>query len=283
MNLPTLREPIVVREASWATIVLVLVATFGLITTIAIPRTISLMNELGDAAANLIILGGIFVVAIGAMAFLFGGLRPRDVGLRAGQLTEAIVVVASAWLIIQSAHAVAALLSRGMIRWDDTWQRPGATSALLLWLVAMVVGTALTEETVFRGFVFPQLYLKSPGSPRTRFWVAGIAAALLFGLLHLPRHIILGNMSTLALAARIPAHMLGALVATMVYLRTRNLWIVIGLHGIDNAPTRLVDSPMPPEPVLLLVEIALLVSWPWVARRPQHRGIAPILRDSIPL
>jgi membrane protease YdiL (CAAX protease family) len=280
MRLSTPREPIIVREASWATIVLVLVATFGLITTIALPAIISMMIELGDAAANLIIMGGIFVVAIGGIACLFGGLRPADVGLRSGKFMEAVIVVASAWIFIQLAHATAALLSSGSIQLDETWRFPGAIGKHLTWLVAMVVGTALSEETVFRGFVFPQLYLKSPGSPRLRFWVAALAAALLFGLLHVPRHIVLGNMTALALCARIPAHMVGGLIATLMYLRTRNLWIVIGLHGIDNAPTRLVDSPMPSEPVLLLVEIALLLCWPWLTRRPQHSGIAPILRDS---
>src|SRR5678816_1723657 len=100
MNLPTPREPIIVREASWTTIVLVLVATFGLITMIASPAVVSMITDLGDAAANLIIMGGIFVVAIGGIALLFGGLRSRDVGLRADKLIEALIVVASAWIVI---------------------------------------------------------------------------------------------------------------------------------------------------------------------------------------
>ena len=58
-----------------------------------------------------------------------------------------------------------------------------------------------------------------------------------------------------------------------------NLRVATG--GIDNAPMRLFDSPMPAEPVLLLVEIALLIAWPWLTRRLRQRGVAPILVDSL--
>ena len=68
-------------------------------------------------------------------------------------------------------------------------------------------------------------------------------------------------------------------MATLIYLRTRNLWIVIGLHGIENAPTRLFESPVPSE-ALLLVEIALLALWPWLVLRPRQRGFGAIVRES---
>ena len=270
------REPIIVREASWATIALVLVATFGLITVVLLPTIFVRLRPLGDGLANLVIFLGIFVVAIGGLASVFGGLRPRDVGLRLSKLTEAVIVVACVWTVMQAAHAVTGWLSHGSIQWDDAWQRFGVTDRLL-WLAIMVLGTALMEETVFRGFFFPQLYLKSPGSPRTRFWVAAIAAAILFGLFHLPRHIAFSDMNAIGMSARILAHALGGLLATTMYLRTRNLWIMIGLHGIENAPTKLVESPMPSELLLLVAEIVLLVSWPWLTRRPEQRGLAAIL------
>lgn len=278
MKLPDSREPIIVREASWATIVLVLMATFGLITAVFLPPILTRLIPLGDGLVGLVVFFGIFVVAIGACAIGFGGLRPRDVGLRLDKLAEALAVVACVWIVLQAAHAVAGLLSHGSLQWDDAWQRFGVTDRLL-WLAVMLFGTALTEETIFRGFAFPQLNLKCPGSRRTRFWVAALAAAILFGLFHVPRHIIFSDMSALGISARVLAHALGGLLATAMYVRTRNLSLMIGLHGIENAPTRLVSSPLPSESLLLL-ELVLLVSWPWLTRRPEQRGMAPIVGES---
>ena len=273
------RAPIVVREASWATITLVLIATFGLITAVFFPAIIKRLISLGDGLANLVIFAGILVVAIGGCAIGFGRLRPRDVGLRLNKLGQAVVVVACVWIVIQTAHAAAGLANHGSVRLDVAWQRFGVTDRLL-WFGVMLLGTALAEETIFRGFFFPQLYLKCSGSLRRRFWVAGIAAAILFGLFHVPRHIAFSEMSAIGLSARILIHALGGLLATALYVRTRNLWLVVGLHGLDNAPTRLVASPMPSEPVLLLVELVLLVSWPWLMRRSDQRGMAAIVSDS---
>jgi membrane protease YdiL (CAAX protease family) len=278
MNPSTSREPIIVREAGWTVILLVLLATYGVITAIALPGVVEFMSSLGEGIVNLIIFVSIFLVAIVGIAFLCGGLRPRDVGLHSNRLAEAIIVVVATWIVIQGAHVVAALLDGDSIQWDSAWQRFGVTDRLM-WLAVMVLGTALTEETVFRGFLFPQIHLKCGGSQRTRFWIAALTAALLFGLLHVPRHIVLADMTGLALSARTAAHAIGGLIATILYVRTRNLWVVIGLHGLDNAPTRLVSSPMPSEPVLLLAEIALLVLWPWLAGRPTHRGLAPVISE----
>lgn len=278
MKLPAPREPIIVREASWATIVLVLITTFGLITSVFLPAIITRLIALGEGLANLVIFSGIFVVAIGGCAIVFGGLRPRDVGLRLVKLPEAMAVVACVWIVIQAAHAVAGLVSHQSLQWDDAWQRFGVTDRLL-WLALMLFGPALTEETIFRGFFFPQLYLKCSGSRRTRFLVAASAAAILFGLFHVPRHIVLSDMNAIGISARVLAHALGGLLATAIYLRTRNLWLMIGLHGIENAPTRLVASPLPSE-LLLLLELVLLVTWPWLTRRPEQRGMAAIVGES---
>lgn len=270
------REPIIVREASWITIVLVLLATFGLITVVFLPANLPRLLALGDGLAALVIFSSIFVVAIGGCAIVFGGLRPRDVGLRLSKIPEAMAVVVCIWIVIQAAHAVAGLLSPESLQWDAALQRFGVTDRLL-WLAVMLLGTALAEETIFRGFFFPQLYLKCSGSTRRCFWIAAISSGILFGLFHVPRHIVLSDINAIGISVRVLFHALGGLLATVIYLRTRNLWLMIGLHGIENAPTRLVKSPMPSEMLLLLLEIVLLVGWPWLMRRTDQKGLAAIV------
>lgn len=276
MDTSDAREQIIVRETSRTTIVLVLIATFGLIIATFVPAVLKRLAPLGEGRVNLIVFCSIFVLAIGGAAIGVGRLRPRDLGLRAGKLAEAIAVVGCVWILLQVAHAVTGLIGNGSLQLDDALRRFGLVDRLL-WFAVMLFGTALTEETIFRGFFYPQLYLKCRGSQRRRFWVAATAAAILFGLFHVPRHIVFSGMSTDVLAVRVLMHAAGGILATAIYLRTRNLLIVIGLHGIENAPIRLFDSRVPSE-ALLLVELLLLVTWPWLMKRSAHRGLATIVR-----
>ena len=49
-------------------------------------------------------------------------------------------------------------------------------------------------------------------------------------------------MNAVGISARVLVHALGGLLAAAMYLRTRNLWLMIGLHGIENAPLRLLSG-----------------------------------------
>jgi TctA family transporter len=76
--------------------------------------------------------------------------------------------------------------------------------ATLGFLVAMLVGIPLYEEVAFRGFLFPQLYLKLGGAYRARLWVAAIISALLFALMHLPNRMLVREMAGTAPGGRLP-------------------------------------------------------------------------------
>ena len=62
---------------------------------------------------------------------------------------------------------------------------------------------------------------------------------------------------------------LGVLLA-LLYLRTRNLLLVVGVHALINTPTLLVASPVSHEIVELLA-VLLLLAWPWLWRARKRR------------
>jgi membrane protease YdiL (CAAX protease family) len=97
----------------------------------------------------------------------------------------------------------------------------GAIAGPLLATFLYFGATAVWEETVFRGIVF-RLLERALGS-----WIAVILSALLFGLLHLmsPHATLIG---ALAIAAT------GGVVSAGLYMLTRNLWSVFGLHWAWN-------------------------------------------------
>jgi membrane protease YdiL (CAAX protease family) len=85
-----------------------------------------------------------------------------------------------------------------------------ATSAFIL----LVILAPLLEEMIFRGLLFSRL-TKKWGMTR-----ATIVSSLFFGLLHFPVN-------------PIGAALLG-IVACVLYVRTRTLWVPITLHAMNN-------------------------------------------------
>ena len=102
----------------------------------------------------------------------------------------------------------------------DTHPGTGAFGVLAGGLL-LYLATAIFEEVLFRGILF-HLIEEGAGS-----WVALIVTSLFFGLAHLanPNATIVSALA-IALEAGL---LLGAL-----YMLTRNLWVVIGLHWAWN-------------------------------------------------
>lgn len=91
-------------------------------------------------------------------------------------------------------------------------------ATVLVPVAAMAILSGVTEEVIIRGIIFRHLeqWLGS--------WIALALSAALFGALHL------GNPNATALAAIAIALEAGILLAAL-YMLTRRLWSVIGLHA----------------------------------------------------
>ena len=113
--------------------------------------------------------------------------------------------------------------------------RPGADADL---------GNALFEEIAYRGFLFPQLYLRLAGcgSARKRLGLALLISQGLFALSHIPNRIYLG-MTPSEIALDLLMLLGWGTIYTLIYLRTDNLFIVVGIHALGNTPTTLFKTP----------------------------------------
>ncbi len=111
------------------------------------------------------------------------------------------------------------LLLAGLIETDVSQQiNLSLESGWPRWLsgLVVVVLVPVTEEVFFRRWLYRRL------AELSRFWLALTLAALLFGLAHSPLLVV---VDTTVLAV----------VATLLYHRTGNLWPAIGLHAAKNA------------------------------------------------
>ncbi|NDJ61731.1 MAG: CPBP family intramembrane metalloprotease [Chloroflexi bacterium] len=193
----------------------------------------------GSLVANWLFIGLLVVWII----LRRGSLRFYDVGLILRDGPFGILFTAGLWAAAQLIHVIAGLLHDGSLTLHDHWQY--ATFIISL-LAAQIIGNALFEDTAYRGFLFPQAYL---ALSRLRRWqwprllLALLLSQGLFALSHIPNRIYLG-MSRDALIFDLGLLLIWGLIFTAIYLRTDNLFVVIGVHALGNAPTTLI-TPAP--------------------------------------
>lgn len=267
-------EPIRTREVGWATIALFLVVSIALLTAFAAVLRLGPLSGviIPSWLENLATFSILLLVAVGGVLFGIGRLRPSDLGLGREKIVQAIVVIGAIWISNQLLGGITELATTPALRFDRAWST--GAGRVLLWTLVMFFATALYEEIGFRGFLYPQLFLKLPGSPRARFWTALLVSQLIFAAMHIPAHLIIRHMSGGALLSVLARQLIAGILLLLIYLRTRNLGIAIGLHGLANAPTPLFAGTLSWEIFL----IALFVGWPWITRRPEDRGLARIVQ-----
>lgn len=268
------QDPIRTREVNWLVIALFLGLSSAVFVLLPVVRHVDLLREVlaGPSwRSNLFIFATLLIVAVVGVIFGFGRLRAVDVGLRRDKLGEGLIVTVAVWSLMQVIELIGDIATTGTVAIAPSWISNGIGSTLA-WTAAMFLGAALYEEIAYRGFVFPQLYLKIRGTHRARFWIALLFSQIVFAASHIPAHVTLRNLSGSALWTTVVLQGIIGGMLVLLYLRTRNLWISVGIHGLVNAPTPLVAGASGSETFLII----LVIGWPWIARRPQHRGFARV-------
>jgi membrane protease YdiL (CAAX protease family) len=192
------------------------------------------------------------IVGVAAVA----GLTAQGVAL---PIVGAVAAVAVYWLVmrfvahrevpeIRRAHAVRLALLGGAIGFGfiavsmlavvtEFTITGGSGNAfdIVVGIVAVAIGAAVTEELIFRGFAL-QVLERLCGS-----WLALAITALLFGGLHLANPgATLWSSFAIAVEAGV---LLGA-----AFLWKRSIWLVVGLHFTWNATVGLLGIPVSGHP-----------------------------------
>jgi uncharacterized protein len=93
--------------------------------------------------------------------------------------------------------------------------------------------------------------------------MAVVTSQLLFALYHLP-NLVVGNSGQVGTSPTEIAVQLGldfciGVVYAALYLLTGNLFLVIGIHALQNAGTSLVATPIDPHLVMFALAVVLLL------------------------
>lgn len=263
-----LEELNTIKESNTKTILLFLISTFIVIFFyiflyhIGVVLSIETMT-LGIINGSLILGLLLFVFSIYGVLILYRRMEPEDLGLRASDLPIAISIGIIIWIIVQVIEGIVGYLNNGTIEIDPSWTTQ--SPALIGLLIAMLLGIALFEETGFRGFLLIQFKVKLEKADRNkslRVLLALLASQTLFTLIHIPWKVYLQAETASILFDLIFSVFVNGLIYGLLYLRTRNLFYVMIIHGLGNAQTSLLRAPIQPSILILLLGIIFAAIWP---------------------
>ena len=108
---------------------------------------------------------------------------------------------------------------------------------ILTFILNMIL-VGVAEELMFRGII-AQTLLERYGTARAGVWKACLVSGVLFGAAHLSN--LLGSAPFGVLMQCVFAGSLGVLFAA-IYFRTGNLWVLVFLHGAQDAASLLAGG-----------------------------------------
>jgi membrane protease YdiL (CAAX protease family) len=230
------------------------------------------------------LVSGLVLLAVVFAAARYGGLRPRDLGWRWSRVGGGLVATAVIFVAMQVVQIGVTVADGGQPQLSASWTGAGwaaATGAL----AGHALGIAPAEETFFRGLLLPRLRLEfSRMAPPVAVGAALVVSQSVFALYHLPGDVLGGSsgagMAWPDIVLDLARLFVIGLVFAALYLRTGNLFLVIGIHALQNAGTTVVAAPVDPGLVMLsLATVTLLATFvPAVARRLHGIGGAGRVR-----
>lgn len=231
-----------------------------------------------------------YVVVLAVMLLVMLGaqrLRAADIGLVRANIRGGALAYVVVWVGYQILLAILSIVTYGRPVLESAWSAPANYPAIAGGIITYVFGTALTEEIIFRGYLLPQCWLALPSTPRTRRPWARLALALLisqgiFALVHIPVTVLQGAGVAGLLFQLLSLFVLGVLLA-LVYLQTRNLFVVVAIHGLSDWAMPLFHQPVLGDLSLLafVALVAVLLLWPVITRRSGLGELAKTLREGV--
>ncbi|MHB2150308.1 CPBP family intramembrane glutamic endopeptidase [Calditrichota bacterium LG25] len=181
--------------------------------------------------ANLIIL-----LIWGFIIFKIGKHNLSSIWLNRKKLINGIIVGIIFWFVIQAFVFLYLLFSENSFHLHQNICKEIGS------IIGQLFGNALTEELIFRGIFFLQLYilLKTRFSDRTAFLISIIASQFFFAVSHLPNRILVKHYENLIID-QVKLFIMGILFV-IFYIRTKNFVLTVIIHSLLNYPLRIFEA-----------------------------------------
>lgn len=253
-----------VRPASILTIVSFLLADWaGLILITLFVFKTHLLESVAQATHGLVnatLIANLIMILLIVYFLLHKGgrLSFKDLGLKKGRMTAAILATLGLWLILQLVNLIFGLIAEGKPMMDAAWGKYEFTVMLGL-VISQLFGNCLFEEITYRGFLLPQVMKKLKGK-RAMLWGILISQGL-FALMHIPNRILNGIDDIASMAINLGIVLSLGLLFAFAYWVTDNLFFVMGVHTLVNAPMMVFDG-LPSIWLVVVLTLIILAVWP---------------------
>jgi len=276
-----------VQRTSWLAIALVLalVAAFNAVVNLVVFPSEAILDgvfrptaraTLGLVRPTLLVNLVALVAFVWAVMFRGFGLEPLDVGLDRRDVARGIEITVLLWIAIQVVGAVEQLATTGTVGVAGAWTSGRAGRRIGVFL-AQAFGNALFEEVLYRGFLLTQVFLLLEGrmaNPRRRLATALVGSQVIFALFHLPNRLYQG-FEPGAIPGNLALVFVSGVLFALVYYRTGNLFVAIGVHALGNAPLAVVADTSFAAWLTNPAMVVLILAW-----RPIERGLR-VVEDAI--
>jgi membrane protease YdiL (CAAX protease family) len=189
-----------------------------------------------------------FVLPLAAIAVLLllivtaGRIKLDDVGLNRDYFGRGVGVIAMIWGASQVIGVLPRVVADRPVLLDRAFEYGSRWEMGRQFLSAL--GTATLEEIALRGFLLVQLYLlfnrDNQDEEKGVGWATAITVVIAC-LVALPRTLPYPSLELAAIDLGVV--LAGTLFLCWLYLRTRNLFFVIGVHALLLAPSPIVAGP----------------------------------------
>lgn len=237
-------------------------------------------RSLGLLDPNLLVFGFLNLVVIVCLLVGIEKIPFRKLGLI--NLKQGILVFTLVWSISQLIIIAINLFHGQDIKINMIWSKWEPTY-IFGFLIAMITGTAFFEEVAFRGYLLPQFFFLIKNKHRT-LW-AILLCALLFSIFHIPSLLYIVKLSPPEILTRLLMLLGVGIITCLAYLRTGNIFVLIAIHALNNAPTPLFQSDFNSSLISGIVSISLLVFWPYIfgnSKFPELYSIKLYERENLP-
>lgn len=202
------------------------------------------------------------------------GLAPRLV--RPALAATGVVILAVNVAAAGLGMVVGTGVSVGLMEFYVTPPLNWSVSEVVISAVALYLFTGPVEELAFRGYLQNKVISQvSVGSAIAQTTIGILTAALVFAVLHIPAYLVVREVSLGTLIGMLILLTVTGITYGAIYAATRNLYLVMGLHGIGNLWPLVVNPGTDVWPnwgVLLLIYVCLAVLYrQWVTDLPLPR------------
>jgi len=262
------RELVLSKEADYRTITLFFAVSFIVVLLYLLAYQFGIIQYVEEFSGGLlhptlVLNAFLMLTAVYGILVLKEKLQWRDFGLVAQKLPIAIIVALITWSLIQIIEGTASYIYTGSLELEPRWNTDSL--GLIGLLFGMLFGTALYEETGYRGFLLVQFRMKMEAVTRNKplqITLALIVSQTFFTVLHVPWKVLNQGWTTDVLFDLLFSVFVNGIIYSLLYLRTENLFFVMFVHAFGNAPTSLFTSYLGASNILLLLAIIWAVIWP---------------------